>query len=499
MLRARVFRSGPSLRRCRCPGRLRPALRRASRFARSAATARSSPGRPASAGPGSPRSRPMTRPRSTCSRPTPPTQRSTCWASPTPGSPPAAAGPARDIRAADQRGGAGRRGRGGHGAGGGEAATEPGTRRPARCERARAARGHGRREPRHGDLHTRRAKAPGRQRGRAEPGLPRSTRRARSASSTSAHGPAAATVRTAGFSGFAADALRRQRRPDLRPNATAAQDLEPEYIAVSPDPDRVGDAPGEQRARGGRRRAGAGRRRSWVSAPSDHARLGSGLDASDQDGRIRIRPWPVRGLYQPDAVAAYRTAGATYLVTANEGAPRQTTGSTRWSASMTSILDPQRFPHAAWLQQDAPRPPPGLEGRRRPGRRRRRRPAPRLRRPLVLDPARRRCARLRQRRRAGADHGQGCRLRAGTQTCSTHRTTRTASTSAATPAGPSRPASTLGRIGHRTYAFIALRRPSGIATYDMTDPAGRASSTHANTRDFTQDPKAVGDKTPTCS
>lgn len=44
-----------------------------------------------------------------------------------------------------------------------------------------------------------------------------------------------------------------------------------------------------------------------------------GFDASDKDKGIHIEPWPVYGMYQPDAVKLFVHEGKTYLVTANEG------------------------------------------------------------------------------------------------------------------------------------------------------------------------------------
>lgn len=55
----------------------------------------------------------------------------------------------------------------------------------------------------------------------------------------------------------------------------------------------------------------------------DHSADGNGLDASDEDGAADVRNRPVRGLYLPDAVAAYDAGGETYLVTANEGDVRE--------------------------------------------------------------------------------------------------------------------------------------------------------------------------------
>eukprot|EP00105_Crassostrea_gigas_P018589 XP_011436760.1 PREDICTED: mesenchyme-specific cell surface glycoprotein [Crassostrea gigas] len=45
----------------------------------------------------------------------------------------------------------------------------------------------------------------------------------------------------------------------------------------------------------------------------------SKLDASDKDGGINIRPLPVYGMYQPDAIHVINVNGEEYLVTSNEG------------------------------------------------------------------------------------------------------------------------------------------------------------------------------------
>ncbi len=48
---------------------------------------------------------------------------------------------------------------------------------------------------------------------------------------------------------------------------------------------------------------------------------GNELDTSDVDG-IELANWPVRGMYQPDAVAAFTADGQRYVATANEGDSR---------------------------------------------------------------------------------------------------------------------------------------------------------------------------------
>lgn len=132
------------------------------------------------------------------------------------------------------------------------------------------------------------------------------------------------SVKTADFRKYIGkeDRLRAQGVRIYGPKANAAQDLEPEYITT----DKHG-------------------RTAWVSLQEnnalaivdlrsgrvtevvplglkDHSRPGNGLDASDKDGKINIVPRPVKGMYQPDALASYESRGRTYVVAANEGDAR---------------------------------------------------------------------------------------------------------------------------------------------------------------------------------
>ena len=75
-----------------------------------------------------------------------------------------------------------------------------------------------------------------------------------------------------------------------------------------------------------------------------------GLDASDRDSKISIRAWPLRGMYQPDAIAAYQAKGRTFLVTANEGDARDWPGFAEEARVSTLTLDGAVFPDAATLK-----------------------------------------------------------------------------------------------------------------------------------------------------
>ncbi len=161
-----------------------------------------------------------------------------------------------------------------------------------------------------------------------------------------------ADVTTAGFSAFNNAVL----DPTIRiygPNASVAEDLEPEYIAVSHDS-----------------------RTAWVTLQENnalavvdltdkrvtklvglgfknHSLQGRGLDGSRDDRVIGIKPWPVLGMYQPDAIAAFKSGNATYLFTANEGDVREYAGLPGGTEAVEIediALDPAAFPQAGTLQ-----------------------------------------------------------------------------------------------------------------------------------------------------
>jgi hypothetical protein len=76
------------------------------------------------------------------------------------------------------------------------------------------------------------------------------------------------------------------------------------------------------------------------------------LDASDRDGAVNIRPWPVKGFYLPDAIDAFTIGGRTYLITANEGDTRDWDGYSEEERVKDLDLDPEVFPLHAVLRRD---------------------------------------------------------------------------------------------------------------------------------------------------
>lgn len=132
------------------------------------------------------------------------------------------------------------------------------------------------------------------------------------------------TVRHARFTAFNGQeaALRAQGVRIYGPGASAAQDLEPEYVAISDDERTAWVTLQENNALAIVDIASATVTRVVPLGFKDHSLQMNALDASDRDNMVNIRPWPVFGLYQPDAIGRYTVGGQTYLVTANEGDAR---------------------------------------------------------------------------------------------------------------------------------------------------------------------------------
>jgi hypothetical protein len=144
--------------------------------------------------------------------------------------------------------------------------------------------------------------------------------------------------------------------PSIRifgPNATVAQDLEPEYIAVSHDSREAWVTLQENNAIAHLDLTQGKFTKLMGLGFKDHNQPGNALDASDRDSAINIRNWPVKGMYLPDAIASYQYQGQTFLITANEGDSRDYDGFSEEDRVNDLSLDPAAFPDADTLQENA--------------------------------------------------------------------------------------------------------------------------------------------------
>jgi 2',3'-cyclic-nucleotide 2'-phosphodiesterase/3'-nucleotidase/5'-nucleotidase len=270
------------------------------------------------------------------------------------------------------------------------------------------------------------------------------------------------------------------------PGATVSEDLEPEYIAVSPDGTTAYVSLQENNALGILDIA-TGEITSIVPLGfKDHSEAGNGFDASNRDDAINIQTHPVFGMYQPDAIATYEVQGETYVVTANEGDARDYDGFSEEDRVKDLDLDPTAFPDADTLQADENLGRLNItttlgdtdgdgdydqlfaygarsfsiwdaEGN------------------LVWDSGdqfeQKLAALLPDDFNATNDENDSFDNRSDDK-------------------GPEPEGIAIGRVGSRIYAFIGLERVGGIMMYDITDPDNPQFVNYVNNRDFSGDAEA---------
>ncbi|MDG5501083.1 choice-of-anchor I family protein [Marinobacter sp. BGYM27] len=174
-------------------------------------------------------------------------------------------------------------------------------------------------------------------------------------------GVAGATVKTADFTAYNGQEtqLRANGIRIFGPGASAAEDFEPEYIAVAPDGSQAWVTLQENNAVAVLDLATDTITQVLPLGYKDHMLAGNELDpsdrdlnASDKDGAIHIANWPVLGMYQPDSIYSYSVAGKTYYVTANEGDSRDYDGFTEEFRVKHLTLKAGSFAALPDLQED---------------------------------------------------------------------------------------------------------------------------------------------------
>ncbi|MEQ9410983.1 MAG: choice-of-anchor I family protein [Fuerstiella sp.] len=293
-------------------------------------------------------------------------------------------------------------------------------------------------------------------------------------------GVSAATVTTASFESFDGreDELRAQG-VRIFSGRSVSQDVEPEYIAVSPDGLIARVTLQEANAFAVIDIATATVTDIQPLGLKDHSLPGNGLDASDRDGVINIASWPVFGMYMPDAVTSFEIGGQTFYATANEGDDR---GEDERIKDLT--LDPTAFPDAATLQLDENLGRLGVS---------------------TIDGDTDGDGDYDQLFSYGArsftiwDTDGNVVFDSGDQfeqiTAAAYPDNFNANNDENDPEGrsdnkgPEPEAITTGVINGRTFAFVGLERIGGIMVYDVTNPASAEFVSYVNNRDFSEDPE----------
>ncbi|MBM3685159.1 MAG: alkaline phosphatase [Actinobacteria bacterium] len=267
---------------------------------------------------------------------------------------------------------------------------------------------------------------------------------------------------TVGFVGYNAQiaTLRAAGVRIFGPNATVAQDFEPEYITVSADSRTAYVTLQENNALAVIDIPSATVAQILPLGTKDHSLSGNGLDAADREVNSstgtpgNIQNWPVRGMYLPDQ--AVWVGG--YIITANEGDARDYGQAFAEEKRIKDItLDTTAFPTWATLRTDA------NAGR------------------LTISTV------------GGdtdADTDYDVLYSYGTRSITVWSPSGTVvwdsgdqieqQVFALAPSswddtrsdnkGPEPEGITVGTVGDRTYVFVALERTNGIMSWDVTDP-----------------------------
>lgn len=140
--------------------------------------------------------------------------------------------------------------------------------------------------------------------------------------------------------------------------STLAQDLEPEYIAFSPDSKTAYVTLQENNAVAAidlttkKLATIQGLPALRPLGFKNYNVVGNGLDASDQSAGANLATLPVYGVYMPDAIASFTAGGKNYLITANEGDAREYSAYNEVTSIKNIRLEPTVFPDSNDLRLD---------------------------------------------------------------------------------------------------------------------------------------------------
>ncbi|MFW0716447.1 choice-of-anchor I family protein [Pedobacter sp. N23S346] len=166
------------------------------------------------------------------------------------------------------------------------------------------------------------------------------------------------TVKTLDFSAFESQkaALVAGGFRIYGPKASFAQDIEPEYIAVSSDSKKAYVTLQENNGVAEVDIVAGTITKINPLGTRDISLAENAWDVSDDEKsgkKIQLETWPIKAFYLPDAISYFTTGGTSYLALANEGDTRAWKGYDEEARVKSLKLDPTKFPTAATLQLDA--------------------------------------------------------------------------------------------------------------------------------------------------
>ncbi len=259
------------------------------------------------------------------------------------------------------------------------------------------------------------------------------------------------------------------------PNATVAQDLEPEYIAVSNDSKTAYVTLQENNAIAVVDITTARVKSILPLGYKDHSRVGNGIDFNDRDAKANISPAKVCGMYQPDAIAYTQLGNQGYLITANEGDARAYTGFNEEARVSDLTLDtsaytPEDRTALARLQVTRALGQSGTSYKQLYSYGARSISVWNTDIKLVWD---------------SGDFLEQTVLARNPQFFNSNHTANALDGRSAAK-GPEPEGVVIGKIGLRTYAFVGLERQSAILSFDITIPKSPVFRDYQSNRDFSK-------------
>ncbi|MEM5566091.1 choice-of-anchor I family protein [Psychroserpens sp. AS72] len=128
------------------------------------------------------------------------------------------------------------------------------------------------------------------------------------------------------------------------PNANLAQDVEPEYVAISSDSNTAWVSLQENNGIAEINLVTKTITNIYPLGYKDYSIAGNAIDASDRDGIKELKNWPVYGMFQPDAIVSVSINGINYIISANEGDARDYDGFSEEERVDDLVLDETAFP-----------------------------------------------------------------------------------------------------------------------------------------------------------
>lgn len=127
------------------------------------------------------------------------------------------------------------------------------------------------------------------------------------------------------------------------PNASLSMDVEPEYIAISDDNLTAFVTLQENNGIAAIDIPSRTIKEIFPLGYKNFNLEGNEIDVCDLDKSIIQSKWPIKGMYQPDAIIYYETINGKYLLTANEGDSRDYSGFSEENRIVDLHLDPTIF------------------------------------------------------------------------------------------------------------------------------------------------------------